>query len=249
MEPCGSEVMTLLVFLWACFILRSFFIWVLEAFVKFLMPHNYKQTNDKGMEEKYVYKKMDIEEKRKLHATYLAAINSVRTNCQYIQHSFLNIVSSCAFRCVRNFIYYFIIHANMPPLKFKWTAVCCKATANKACNGKIKFFIAFQMKCIFELSSLLLWLDQNIHVVGRKKNPLFSERSSTLLHRTMLKTESFQGLLQLIVTVKKSSNYWNRIKSIQCFWSKVYGKMSLKSIPLPCMHKPKSSWFFSLDAF
>lgn len=125
------------------------------------------------MEEKYVHKKIHIEEKRKLHAKYLAAINSVRTNCQYIQLPFLNVVSFCAFRCVRNFIYYFIIHANMPPLKFKWTAVCCKATANKECNGKIKFFIAFQMKCIFELSSLLLWLDQNIHVDGRKKNSAF----------------------------------------------------------------------------
>lgn len=111
----------------------------------------------------------------------------------------------------------------MPPLKFKWTAVCCEATANKECNGKIKFFIAFQMKCIFELSSLLLWSDQNIHVDGRKKTPLFSEQFSTLMHGTMLKIESFPRIAFTDRDGKKKQhllkpNQVNPMFLIECIW-------------------------------
>lgn len=109
-------------------------------------------------------------------------------------------------------------------LHFKWNAFL---SCRHCCCGWIKIFMS----------------------TVEKKTPLFSEQFSTLMHGTMLKTESFPRIAFTDRDGKKSSTYWNLIKSIQCFWSSVYGKMSLKSIPLPCMHKPKSSWFFSLDAF
>lgn len=254
-------------------VLSSFWVFFLSNHGKTLDGTQFanKQTKEstrKREREKTERATKNILQRRKLHFKYLAAINFVRTNCQYT-HFILAVVRFVFVRFVAFAIPFITLlftqicrHWNsneLPfsakqrqielallklsfPLHFKWNAFLswrwCCHRRRRCYCNWNGIFMSFEEK----KESFSVFFLGMIFVVCEMVGAFFSSLLLCNLHQ-------FIDLLSSIEAGKKQHPLKpNQVNPM--FWSSVYGKMSSKSIPISaCVFEPKSSWISSLDAF